>query len=174
MAVKERNYEAAKIVLWILGSIAWLQILIGALGILSGGFGAGYQLGMSLTIMSAVTLISGLVSLALVQMASANVHTAEINWEMLQIMRGSSSAGNTTSAYAPSGNAAPRVAAPSSGRVYEFDGNRLPEGASFDVVGANGDKRQAWRLGDGRVVIRTVAGSFKAFDSMEDLKAYIS
>ena len=91
MAVKARSYEAANIVLSILGVVAWIQIAIGLFGVFAGGLGGSSQLEFTITIgmkfLSAISVLSGLVSLALVQMARANVHSAEINWEMLQILR---------------------------------------------------------------------------------------
>lgn len=91
MAVKARSYEAAKIVLWVLGTIAWLQIIGGLFGLFAGGFDASSQVEMTamvaIKVLSAIAVLSGFVSLALVQMASANVHSAETNFEMLQILR---------------------------------------------------------------------------------------
>ena len=91
MAVKARSYEVANIYLSVLGVIGWIQIVIGLFGVFAGGLGGTSQLELIITIgmkfLSAISVLSGLVSLALVQMARANVHSAEINWEMLQILR---------------------------------------------------------------------------------------
>ena len=91
MAVEARSYEIANILLSILGIFAWIQIVIGLIGLFSGGLGGNSQLEVTFTIglkfLSAISVLSGLVSLAIVQMARANVHSAEINWEILQIMR---------------------------------------------------------------------------------------
>jgi len=115
LAVKARSYEVANILLSILGIFAWIQIAIGLFGLFSSGWiqiaiglfglfssgwGGGSQLEVILTIglkfLSAISVLSGLVSLALVQMARANVHSAEINWEMLQILRETSRSNRST------------------------------------------------------------------------------
>lgn len=101
MAVKARSYVVANTTLTVLGVFAWIQIIMGVVGILGRGMGGGSQLeltfSLGLKFLSVISVFSGLISLALVQMARANIHSAEINWEMLEIIRKNSSVEKGTS-----------------------------------------------------------------------------
>ena len=141
MAVKARSYGAANLVLTVLGIIAWLQIGVGLLGIFARGLGGDSQLEVFLTIVmkliSAITVLSGLVSLALVQMARANVHNAEINWEMLQLLR--QTAGGQPESRNPNVVLAPISVGPKMAgeRIKSFKGREIlkqSEGVSVDGV----------------------------------------
>jgi len=92
MAVKQRSYGTANFVLSALAIFSWIEIAFGVvLMLLSIGNldnrAAGID-AVGILVVSFFIIIVGILSLALVQIGRAIVHNAEINWEILVLMRG--------------------------------------------------------------------------------------
>ena len=91
--VKKRSYAVANGLLSALSVISVLLIVVGFIGIFGDSIRTGLGDGTDLFFMAALKMASvgaflgGLVMLALVQIARAQVHSAEMTWEMLEMMR---------------------------------------------------------------------------------------
>ena len=69
-----------------LSVLVWFLIVIGTFAFLIGLLNGG-QMALVIAPSGLVTAIFGVIGLALVQIGRANVHSAEINWEMLVLAR---------------------------------------------------------------------------------------
>jgi poly(3-hydroxybutyrate) depolymerase len=170
MSAKQRDYGTANFVLSVLIILAWAQILIGALIFLTGLSGGGSRadsfFNAGLAAFGFIVIISGLLNLAFNQMARASIHTAEINWEMLQIMRSQHGVAN----------ASPQSATGStvSYRTFEEATTRPNSEGPVFVSDRMGKKREVFRLQDGKFAVKTITGEVKAFATMDEVRAYLS
>ena len=174
MAATYRSYAAANAFLSLLEVVAYVAVGLGGLALFVGTFGMGNQnpLPMPFAVVPGITiLIAGFMILTLGQLSRATIHSAEIHWEILVIMREDRKAlatSRTGSANQPTaqiqGNGL-SASQTSMGRIRVV--------REVKVEDAQGKEHTVNILSNGGAQV-FLAGGYRSFDSLDAAKAAIA